>query len=85
MTDILKLCRILDSVKSRFGILFSTTGVSGQGKCRYAEREIMKLYQDRGIIIAVVDKDDLRVVAEGGNFISLLRKKYEKVRLDLIR
>ncbi len=82
---IAKFCRVLDSVKARFGILFSKKGISGAGKARYAEREQMKVYQDRGMIIVVIDEEDLKRVVHGDNFIGLLRSRYEKVRLDLDR
>jgi hypothetical protein len=78
------LCRALDSVKTRFGILFSKRGISGTGKGQNAEREQLKVFQDRGTVIVVVDEDDLRLLALGENFVSLLRRKYERVRLDLV-
>jgi hypothetical protein len=83
-TTIAKFCRVLDSTKSRFGILFSKSGISGEGKTAFAEREQLKVFQDRGMIIVVVNQDDLEHVASGGNFVNLLREKYERVRLDLI-
>lgn len=79
-----KFCRVLDSVKSRFGILFSKSGISGQEKTKYAEREQLKVFQDRGMVIIVVNEKDLQCIAGGGNFINMLKKKYERVRLDLI-
>lgn len=82
-SDIAKFCRVLDSVKAQFGIIFCPTGHSGDGTAEYADREILKVYQDRGIVIALVDPDDLGRVADGENFISMLRGKYEDVRLDL--
>jgi hypothetical protein len=82
-TAMAKFCRVLDSVKSRFGILFSRQGITGEGKRRDAALEQLKLFQDRGIVIVVVDQHDLEWVARGANFISLLRTKYEKVRLNL--
>jgi hypothetical protein len=78
-----KLCRVLDSVKARFGILFSKKGISGEGKTTDAKREQLKVFQDRAMVIVVVDQNDLEYVANGGNFIGLLRDKYERVRLDL--
>jgi hypothetical protein len=78
-----KFCRVLDSTKSRFGILFSKNGISGVGKARDAEREQMKVFQDRGIVIVVLDQRDLEQVAGGANLIAILRERYEKVRLDI--
>jgi hypothetical protein len=83
-TTVAKFCRVLDSAKCRFGILFSREGVSGQEQTRFAQREIVKVFQDRGVVIVVVTKADLARVANGENFLTLLRSKYEKVRLDLL-
>lgn len=54
-----KFCRILDSVKYRFGILFSKTGISGENKSKFAEREQLKVFQDRAMVIVVINYDDL--------------------------
>lgn len=83
ITAFAKFCRILDSTKSRFGILFSKKGISGEGTTSDAALEQIKVFQDRGMVIIVINEDDVRYVASGGNFITLLRSKYEKVRLDL--
>ena len=82
-TTMAKFCRVLDSTKSRFGILFSKKGISGAEKTTDAEREQLKVFQDRGMVIVVIDEKDLDYVADGGNFINLLRQRYEKIRLDL--
>ncbi len=78
-----KFCRVLDSVKAHFGIIFSREGITGRGRTTDAEREQLKVFQDRGLVIIVVDRQDLQAVADGANFITLLREKYERVRLDL--
>ncbi len=78
-----KFCRILDSTKARFGILFSRNGISGSGNTKFAAREQLKIFQDRGIVVVVFDEADIRRVAQGGNLIQILRQKYESVRLDL--
>jgi hypothetical protein len=82
-TTFAKLARVLDSVKSRFGILFSKKGISGEGKTLYAEREQLKVFADRGIAIVVITEADLERVAAGESFLSMLRTKYETVRLDI--
>ncbi len=82
-TEFAKFCRVLDSVKAKFGILFARNGISGKNTNDDATREQLKVYQDRGIIIVVVDQADLQAVAGGQNFITLLRSRYENVRLDL--
>jgi len=79
-----KFARVLDSTKSRFGILFSREGITGDRQTRDAAREQLKLFQDRGIIIVVVTRADIEAVMRGTNFITLLRQKYEAVRLDLM-
>lgn len=82
-TTMAKFCRVLDSTKSRFGILFSKSGISGEGSTAHAEREQLKVFQDRGMVIVVIDQNDLESIAYGGHFTNLLRKKYERVRLDI--
>lgn len=82
-SDVAKFCRVLDSVKAKFGIIFSPNGLSGEGEAEDADREVLKIYQDRGMVIVVVNREDLQRVAEGANFISMLREKYEIIRLDL--
>jgi hypothetical protein len=82
-TTMAKFCRVLDSIKSRFGILFSKSGISGAGETEFAEREQLKVFQDRGIVIVVLSLKDLQHVASGANLIALLRRQYETVRLDL--
>ena len=82
-TTMAKFCRVLDSIKARFGILFSRSGISGAGTARFAEREQLKVYQDRGVVIVVLNLSDLQAVAKGVNLITLLRRQYETVRLDL--
>jgi hypothetical protein len=82
-TVMAKFCRVLDSTKARFGILFSKNGISGAGSTAYAEREQLKVFQDRGIVIVVLGSADLENVVSGFNLIALLRKQYETVRLDL--
>jgi hypothetical protein len=82
-TSMAKFCRILTSIKSNFGILFSKNGITGQNEELYAEREQLKVFQDSGIIIVVIDLKDIDNIKSGQNLINLLRTKYEKVRLDL--
>jgi hypothetical protein len=84
-TTVAKFCRVLDAAKCRFGILFSRQGVSGKKDTRHGQREIVKVFQDRGIVIVVVKKEELERVVGGENFLTLLRSKYETVRLDLRR
>jgi hypothetical protein len=83
-STIAKFCRVLDTTKCQFGIIFSRKGITGKGKALFGEREQIKVYQDRGMVIVVIDINDLKAIAKGANFISVLRSKYEKVRLDLI-
>lgn len=82
-TEFAKFTRVLDSVKARFGILFSRQGISGDNTTTDARREQVKVFQDRGLVIVVVNLADLQYIAKGNNFITLLRRKYEEVRLDL--
>jgi len=82
-TTVAKFCRVVDAPKCRFGVLFSREGVLGKEGTRFAQREIVKVFQDRGIVIVVVTKTDLEAIMNGSNFLTMLRSKYEKVRLDL--
>jgi hypothetical protein len=82
-TVMAKFCRVLDSIKSRFGVLFSKNGLSGVSNSQFAAREQLKVFQDRGIVIVVIDEQDLKSVAAGANLTQLLRRRYEAVRLDL--
>jgi hypothetical protein len=81
---IAKFCRVLDSTKCKFGILFSTKGLTGSGKGTFAEREQMKVYQDRGLVIVVLNIYDFSFLANSGNLVTVLRDRYERVRLDLV-
>lgn len=78
-----KFCRVLDSTKTRFGILFSKNGITGTDRTTDAERELLKMFQDRGVVIIVITEADLKQVMRGENFITMLRQKYERVRFDL--
>jgi hypothetical protein len=40
-------------------------------------------FQSKGVVIIVVGEAELKQLATGENFITMLRRKYEKVRLDL--
>ncbi len=82
-TAMAKFCRVLDSTKSRFGVLISKSGITGEKRLADAALEQLKVFQDRGMVIVVMDKHDLQRVAEGANLIQLLRERYEAVRLDL--
>jgi hypothetical protein len=82
-TAIAKFSRVVESTKATCGIIFSREGITGEGTTRYAERELLKLFQGHGIAILVVRLQDLQDVANGRDFIEILRSKYEAVRLDL--
>jgi hypothetical protein len=78
-----KFCRVLDSTKTNLGILFSKNGLTGAKRTTDAERELLKMFQDRGVVIVVVTEADLQQVLRGANFLTILRDKYEQVRFDL--
>lgn len=82
-TTIAKFSHVIDMVKCKFGIIFSRRGMSGAGKAINAEREQIKIFQSKGVVIVVLDHADLVRLEKGENFITLLRRRYEKVRLDL--
>ncbi|MGA2876527.1 MAG: hypothetical protein ABSE82_13435 [Nitrososphaerales archaeon] len=82
-TTIAKFCRVLDGAKCSFGILFSKHGITGTSGTTDAAREQIKVFQQRGMVVVIISEADIQTVAEGANFITMLRKKYEQVRLDL--
>lgn len=82
VTTVLKFASVLRAAKCRFGIIFSKSGISAGGGGRYAEREVLKIKQD-GTIILTFTEADLKEVAEGANFFSMLRDLYEREHLDL--
>jgi hypothetical protein len=43
----------------------------------------VKVFQDRGMVVIVITKKDLQEIAGGANLITMIRSKYEAVRLDL--
>ena len=73
----------MDSAKVNFGILFSKNGISGEGKAKDADRDRLKVFLDRGLVIIIISHDDLVKVSNGESFLNFLRKKYEGVRFDL--
>jgi hypothetical protein len=73
-----KFCRVLDSIKVRFGVIASPHGISGP-----AERERLKVFQDRGIVVIVLDREVFDLISKGANLVPILRSKYDQVRLDL--
>lgn len=76
-----KFSRVLDSVRSKFGIIFSLNGLTGDDNRKNAGAEQLHIYRDRGIIIVSIDKKDMEAVSDGINFINVLRKKYDDIRL----
>jgi len=83
-TSLAKFSRVLQATNAKFGILFSSKGVTGKHEDRDAAREQLRLYQQAGAVIVAVTLEDIKRIAEGQNLIELLRRKYEAVRLDLL-
>jgi hypothetical protein len=78
---IAKFSRVLDSVRSKFGIIFSMSGLTGEGKLENAESEQLAIYRDRGMVIVSVNENDLLEISNGTNFINMIREKYDDIRL----
>jgi hypothetical protein len=53
-TTLAKLARVLESAKCKFGLLFSKLGITGKAHTTAATRELLKVFQDRGVVIIVV-------------------------------
>ncbi len=82
VTAVVKFAAVLRSAKCRFGILFSKHGISGQGKTSYAERELLKILHQDDLTIVVLTEADVNQIISGTNFVTLLRSKYERIRMD---
>lgn len=80
--EIAKFARILDSANCKLGVMFAKNGISGDS-LRDAQLEQHKFYHKSGIVIAVVNKDDLERILQGESFLTLLREKYEEIRFTL--
>lgn len=83
VTAVIKFGGVLRSAKCRFGIIFSKNGITGTDKANHAKRELLKIFQQDSLQILVFSEADLKQVAAGSNFFSLLRAKYEQNLLDL--
>ena len=83
-TEMAKFCRILDATKSRFGILFSRRGITGEKLRKEAKLEQERVYWDRGIVVVCIDGDDVIAMAQGGNFIRMQKRRVEDVRLSRV-
>lgn len=82
-TTVAKFMRVLDTAKCKTGVLFSKNGISGKSKRNNAEIEIIKYFQDREKIVIVISEDDLKDIATGVSFLTILRNKYENIKFDL--
>lgn len=69
----------------RGGILFSSQGITGEGKNKDAELQLLKAHYRAGKIIMVMDKGDFLQATKGGNLVLLLQRKYEGMRFDIER
>lgn len=69
----------------RGGILFSALGITGDGRNRDAELQLLKAHYRAGKVIIVLSQEDFRSAASGKNLVSMLRDKYESVRFDIER
>jgi hypothetical protein len=49
----------LISTKTKFGVLFSKKGITGEGSDKFAERELKKVFHDSEIVIAVITEEDI--------------------------
>ena len=83
VTAVVKFAAVLRSAKCHFGIVFSKNGITGKDNIAYAERELLKIFQHDDLTILVLSENELQQVANGANFLVLLRTMYEQTRLDL--
>jgi hypothetical protein len=75
----------LQSLSVRGGIIVSREGITGSSSEEFinARLEIAKAYHRHGVTIPVLDLNDLKLIDDGFNLITILYKKYEEVRFDL--
>jgi hypothetical protein len=83
VSAVVKFAATLRSAKCRFGILFAKEGISGEGQMAYAEWELLKILHQDDLTILVLTQEDLNQIVGGTNLVTLLRTKYEQIRLDL--
>jgi hypothetical protein len=67
----------------RGGFLFSSRGITGEGKIRDAELQILKAHYRAGKVILVLNEHDFESVSAGKNLVLVLREKYEELRFDV--
>lgn len=79
-----KLCGEMEATGTKFAVLFSNLGITGEKRATDADNVIRAAAQ-RGKVIVVVTAADLEEIGKRVNFITMLRDKYEKVRFDLYR
>jgi hypothetical protein len=82
-STLIKLVGVSEDIASNFGILFSKEGISGKDKNIDGQREILKTFHGKKIIIVVLDSNDIASCISGESLISIIRNNYEKVRLDI--
>src|SRR5207245_10589546 len=75
-----KFCRVLDSAKCRFGILFSREGITGAARSTDAAREQLEVFEDRDMVVVVIDLKDLEQNRVRPTLITLLSATTEGVR-----
>ena len=85
-TEVAKFALVLVSVNCKFGVMFARKGISkGISGFEDAARARVKLYQNAGIVIAVIEESDLDRIIKGESLIDILRESYEEVRFDFSR
>jgi hypothetical protein len=81
--ELAKFALSLLGVQSRFGVFVSPAGITGEKRNTDARGMVRRLHSESGVVIVVLDLDDLRRLSRGESFIELLQARYEQVRLDL--
>lgn len=65
----------LKKTKCNLGVIFSKNGITGANKGEFGLREIQSIFDSDGIVIAVVDLNDLEQVRSGKNFYEMIDDK----------
>ncbi len=79
-----RLCTMLRTPfrdTKHIGIFLTLEGITGMGKTKVSDAQLTRMlfHAREGKPILVIDSDELEWLAEGGNFLELLRKKIEEL------
>ncbi|OYR38018.1 hypothetical protein DJ82_13845 [Halorubrum sp. Ib24] len=66
--------------KVDLGVIFARNGISGGSGQKFAQREILDVYQREDIIIVVINGNDLEQILAGESFYDIIDEKIYRIR-----